>query len=108
MPDNGDGGRESFRIATWAVTGALVVIGLFFSLYSGVPWTSRESGERLRRDIERLERLDEMSMADRRRLEIELRRIAQEGEWARAELERLKAYVYPQPSGRRGGATYTP
>jgi hypothetical protein len=111
---NGNGGglssgipRDPARFALWAVTGFLALVGLFFATVNGVPWPHKESVTQLQREISRLDKLGDGASANRTALELslqsmqyELRQLRERADWLEAEIEKVKTYVYPQPSGR--------
>ncbi len=105
--DAGETPRDPLRIAAWAVSAFLATVGLFFGIYSGQPWPSKDIVTQLARDVVRLDRMDELVGAEARAnalavqaLRYDLERLREHVGWLEAETERLKAYVYPQPSGR--------
>lgn len=81
----------------------LAVLGMLLGLYTGVPWMNKGDGATLRnefmarqvvvdRDLDRLNHSDDLTRAD-------IRAIWDAINECRTETERLKAYVYPMPSG---------
>ncbi len=121
MPsDEANGARakttpDSLRIAAWAVGSLLGSIGLFFGLYSGQPWPSKDIVTQLGRDVVRLDLINKVTDGEARShalaiqaLRYELERLKEREAWLETEVERLKDYVYPQPSGRSRRPPSTP
>lgn len=108
MPPTDAWTREPpLKVAVWAVSAFLAVIGLLFGMYAGVPWPSKDVVAQMQRDVIRLDRADEESRIVRDRntlaiqgLQYEVRQFRDQITWATAELESLRAYVYPQRTGR--------
>lgn len=117
LPGNGNGHngasngipipRDPTRFALWAVTGFLALLGLFFTTINGVPWAPKDAIEHLKRDVARLDRTDDAALARVGSLELSLqglqyenRQLREQVAWLEAEIERVRIYVYPQPSGR--------
>jgi hypothetical protein len=99
--------RDPTRFAFWAISGFLALLGIFFSVVSGVPWPAKESVVQLQRDVQRMERSDDSIISSLRSLELSLqaiqyenRQLREQATWLEAEVDRVKTYVYPQPSGR--------
>jgi hypothetical protein len=109
-PSNGltDGiPRDPTRFFLWCLTGFLALLGLFFATLNGLPWPHKEAVTQLQRDIARLDKFDDAGAAQRTALELSLQSMQYEArvlkervDWLEAEIERVKAYIYPLPSYR--------
>lgn len=99
--------RDPTRFILWCLTGFLALVGLFFGVVNGLPWPHKEAVNQLQREVSRLDKLGDGAAANRTSVELSLqsmqyeaRQLRERVDWLESEVEKIRAYVYPQPSYR--------
>lgn len=99
--------NEPVRFVIWAILGFLSLLGVFFTTLNGLPWPHKAQVDQIGREITRLDRLGDSASNKAAALELSLqsmqyeaRQLRERVDWLEAEIERIRAYVYPQPSYR--------